>query len=733
MKKITLLKTLGVALFLIVGLGNVWGQLNVSTANTVYLIDFDNTVAGVNNAQFGGSGFSSSPTAGQLDSDAWALTGMSDFSNLAFGGTRTTGDLARGTSTGGVSTGGVYGFTVGTSNNALGFQPGGDDWTPGNVTLRMQNQTGDLISSLHIAYTVYVRNDQGRANNFNFTHSYDNSAFTNIDALDLTSIQAADGSPSWKSYKRIAKITGLSLNDGEYYYLRWWSDDVSGSGSRDEFALDDITVVANPLDALQLSGTFEEVIIAAGAEAEIAHDATLTVNGILTNSAGTTGLIIQSNATGTGSLLHNTDDVDITIKRYLTGDANTANRKYHTVSVPLTASSNPLSGLFTGSYLYSFDQSIQDYDPIGTSTTTPLAVDEGYLIYYPDASITYSFAGKANNGAFATAVSYPGVDFNFNLVPNPYPSAIDWDAASGWTKTNVNDAIYIYNAASSNSSSFVWADYIAGVGTNGGTRYIPVGQAFFVRTNAAAPVLSMNNDVRVHNAQAFYKNPENLTDLLRVRTSNSIATDEIVVRFNPETTYNFDGAYDAIKLMGGEAVPKIYSITPDQTLMSINSIPYSTETYYLPLGFESASEEEVTISFEGIESFGDWVTIVFEDQLLGIFTDLRESSSYTFTHSAANSPERFVLHFMGVTGLEDQLVSQKQLTSWSSNGSVFVRVPEGEKAVSAELYDLQGRLLRSSEGFTGSIIQFSALTTNAIVLVRLTTTTRQYSQKVFIR
>ena len=44
---------------------------------------------------FSGLGFSPSPATGQLDSDIFCVTGLSD-GNLAFGDTATTGDFARG-------------------------------------------------------------------------------------------------------------------------------------------------------------------------------------------------------------------------------------------------------------------------------------------------------------------------------------------------------------------------------------------------------------------------------------------------------------------------------------------------------------------------------------------------------------------------------------------------------------------------------------------------------------
>lgn len=230
--------------------------LIVSNINTAYTIDFDNTVAGVNNGAYTGAGFAPAPTTapGQLDSDAWATTGMSSGAT-AFGATATTAntDSTRGPSTGNVSTGGFYGFDVdnnaNTVNRALGVQPGGSDWTPGTVTLRLQNTSGQVISQLAVSYLIYYRNDQNRANSFNFSHSADNSAYTGVAAIDFTSGEAAstDDPPiPWAATSRTTTLTGLSIPDNAYYYLRWSGDDVSGSDARDEFALDDIVITAVP-------------------------------------------------------------------------------------------------------------------------------------------------------------------------------------------------------------------------------------------------------------------------------------------------------------------------------------------------------------------------------------------------------------------------------------------------------------------------------------------------------
>ena len=479
--------------------------------------------------------------------------------------------------------------------------------------------------------------------------------------------------------------------------------------------------------------TLDNLLIESDNSVTIPASNTLTINSTLTNTAGTAALFLQSDATGTASLLHNTADVDMTIQRYLTGDANTANAKYHTVSVPLTAASDPQTGLFMGAYLYRFDFDIQNYVSMGTSTTTPLEVDEGYLLYYPNDNITYDFAGQANNGSFAAAVDY-GVGNHYNLVPNPYPSAIDWDAASGWTKDNMNAAIYIYNTASSGTGNIVWASYVAGsggAGTNGGTNIIPAGQAFFVQSNAAAPVLSMTNEVRVHNSQAFFKNTTEETETLRLFAHSGDFTDEIVVRYLPESSINFDGQYDALKFKNWNAAPNIYSLTSDKTELSINSIPYSAETYVMEVGFERGEAGEVVIEVQGMESFGDWVTIFLEDLLTGARIDLREQNTYSFTHEVENEPLRFNLQFMGVTGT-DELSPENDFRIWSANSMLYLSHFADAPAL-MEVFDLQGRLLFSEKLDGNSSTSVGELPFDQVLIVRLSSEHSVTNQKVIIR
>jgi len=189
---------------------------------------------------FTGAGFAPSPAAGQLDSDEVRVTGLSDGSGIcAFGATCTTGDFARGTSAVDVSTGGIYAFTVTTGAPALGFQPASQDMDPGTITLRMVNNTGATIANVSLEYTFWFFNNENSSQSLDVAWSTNDSSYTNVPALSDDTPGAATGA-AWTSRRLRASFTGISIADGGSLYLRW-STATTGSGNRDQVAIDDVT------------------------------------------------------------------------------------------------------------------------------------------------------------------------------------------------------------------------------------------------------------------------------------------------------------------------------------------------------------------------------------------------------------------------------------------------------------------------------------------------------------
>lgn len=231
------MKNIYIFLFTLFTTAYLNAQLEINTIGAPVLIDFTG---------FTGSGFQPGGGAGLLNSDDWSVLGCSD-GDLDFGGTVLSGDLAKGSTGGLVISGGIYGVDI-AGNQGLMVQPTADDFTPGSFILKLINNTGSEIGQLDIAYTIYVLNDAGRANSFNFSYSFDNVVYTDIPALNYTSPEAIDFTP----YLTIqsTSLIGLAIPDGNLFFIRWTSDDVSGGGSRDEFAIDDISIT--PIEGLPL-------------------------------------------------------------------------------------------------------------------------------------------------------------------------------------------------------------------------------------------------------------------------------------------------------------------------------------------------------------------------------------------------------------------------------------------------------------------------------------------------
>jgi hypothetical protein len=242
----------------------------------------------------------------------------------------------------------------------------------------------------------------------------------------------------------------------------------------------------------------------------------------------------------------------------------------------------------------------------------------------------------------------------------------------------------------------------------------------------------MDNRVRVHNAQPFLKNGiEPIPDLLRLKATTDLSSDETIIHFMQDANENFDSEFDAYKLTGGANSPQLASITQDETKLSINSLPYGFGERLIPLSFSLNKASSVTFTASGMENFTMVPPIYLEDLLLGTVIDLQLQPVYTFTYQPGQN-NRFRLRFNNITADKDAPMSEGNI--FYSQGKINVDIPKMEgKDVVVEVFDIAGRQLTTTRIIINGIVQVKAPIATGVYIVRVLSSNGAFTQRILIQ
>jgi len=357
----------------------------------------------------------------------------------------------------------------------------------------------------------------------------------------------------------------------------------------------------------------------------------------------------------------------VTVQRYMSIEGANGGRIYRYMSSPLQNATVadlqneiPVTGSFTGTSvcsgcatnqsMFGYDETvITDVDKNGT-----LNLNDGYTDF-PDASNTeifqpakgYTFFVRGNilssalwdlsgtiNTGNVTPVTWPVTytssasvaDDGWNLVGNPFPSTIDWNAASGWTKTNMGSSIYIPD---NGGASTVYATWNGVTGTNGGSRYIAMGQGFWVKASGASPVLRSTENVKAAGTQTTYFRTITPTNLVRITLANATVKDETVIHFRDDATAQFDDNADAWKLYNAKV--NVSSVLTKGKKLAINSqAPLNCESV-IKLAVDNVTAGSYSLNFTEFDSFDANIQITLHDKFKNATVDVRATSNYSFT------------------------------------------------------------------------------------------------------
>ena len=324
----------------------------------------------------------------------------------------------------------------------------------------------------------------------------------------------------------------------------------------------------------------------------------------------------------------------------------------------------------------------------GPSTYTPPFVDPN--------PVTIDYIGEINKGNVTHNLSYTvtsGGENNdgFNLIGNPYPSAIDWESSS-ITKTNIDNSFYIYNPRSGSYEVF-----LRGVGQTGeASKYLSSGQGFFVVANAANPIITFREGCKTAiNPSAFFRNNLSPDNHFRIRiTKDNINSDETVLVFATGESNDFTSGQDALKFFGTGV--NIAAKSTDGIYTSINFHSEIVQNDTIPLFVSAATIGTFQLNFISMLTFNPNYDVFLIDNYLKTFTNLRQQTNYSFDKTSdplSFGDNRFKLVFgpsvplsVNLLNFKAKKLGGKGFLQWQISSNSTAQIFEVEKSDDAKMF-----------------------------------------------
>jgi len=390
---------------------------------------------------------------------------------------------------------------------------------------------------------------------------------------------------------------------------------------------------------------------------------------------------------------------------------------------------------------------------IWQNTTENMIDAKGYIVRGPSAfttafqNYTATFSGVPNNGTVTRAITrgtwnsgpYTGPtaldpindDDNWNLIGNPYPSAISADDFIT-ANTDIEGAVHIWTHGTAPSSAIAdpfYQDFVAnynvtdyitynftGPSTGASTTWsgnIASGQGFFVKMEHTSPttseVVTFDNTMRDrgHGNDEFYRtaSPTVNTTVTNSNEKHRIWLDliapnnqnnRILVGYVTGATDGKDRLFDATNI--NKSNFNLYSkVDEHKLLIQGRPVPFvDTDKVDLEAILPSNGEYKFAInSLDGL--FEDETQgIYLEDKELDIIHDLRDSP-YTFNADSGVQENRFVLRYTDGNKLLDieEVITNNELSIFTANNHVTA-VSNTSNIQSFTMYDINGRLLANN-------------------------------------
>ena len=400
----------------------------------------------------------------------------------------------------------------------------------------------------------------------------------------------------------------------------------------------------------------------------------------------------------------------------------------------------------------------------------------GYIVrgssnyYFGPGPITSVFTGVPNNGDIAVGinrgtnqtpstvvsatVTVTNLSDNWNLLGNPYPSAISCRDFLTLNSSVLTGALYIWthgiaptNLANSpyyqsytynyNPNDYVAYNLTGNIATGNPDYYIGSGQGFFVTMKdgpTGSASVAFNNSLRnvaYGNASGtnFFRTAATRTSTDATLEFNRIWLDLVkdtqtsvrtLFGYVTGATMEKDNLHDAP--IRNDNNLKIYTIANEEEYtIQGRSLPFDTADQ-VAVGIVTLEGGEYKIAIGAVDGLFENQNqgIYLQDNLTGVVHDLR-LAPYTFTANAGTFTNRFVVRYTNAAlGIDTPVFNDNTVVVFKNTAGLHINsgsIPMG----AVEIYDIRGRQLATQKNIGASQISFTALPmTNQVLLVKIT-------------